>query len=201
MAALQLRETWSAAVNRLAEPGWVRLPEALAPAAIRSLIDAPHPSWHDLPEEEGVVRQHGRGSYLGMDACADAIKAFASEVVGGVSVTAEAQGWPPVPMFNEVTWTHYPDGTGHITSHRDPPAYGGVIVVTTLVGRARFSVLGNDRSSEWLAAPGDVVLLRGRGWPSPDSRCPRHGVEPPSGGDRMIMTMRFNTRGAGAAYF
>ncbi len=92
MAALQLRETWAAAVNRLVEPGWVRLPEALAPAGIRSIIDAPHPSRHELPEEEGVVRQHARGSYLAMDAGADAIKAFASEVVGGVVGTAEAQG-------------------------------------------------------------------------------------------------------------
>lgn len=192
---------WSAAVTALAESGWVRLAEAVAPASMRTLADAPRPAWHDLPEEESGVHQHGKGSYLPMDDCDDLVKAFASEVVDGLSAAGQGRRWPPVPMFNEVTWTHYPDGAGHITEHRDPPGCGGVIAVTTLVGTARFSVLDPDRSSEWLTAPGDVVLLRGRSWPSPGSRCPRHAVGPPIGGDRMIMTMRFNRRGAGADYF
>ncbi len=192
---------WSAAVTALAGSGWVRLADAVAPASVRTLVDAPRPAWHHLPEQEGVVRQHGKGSYLPMDDCDDLVKAFASEVVGSLSAAAEGQGWPPMPMFNEVTWTLYPAGTGHITAHRDPPGCGGVIAVTTLVGTARFSVLDGDRSSEWLTAAGDVVLLRGRGWPSPGALCPRHAVEPPIGGDRIIMTMRYNTSGPGADYF
>jgi hypothetical protein len=42
----------------------------------------------------------------------------------------------PLPAFNEVSLTLYPRGSGHITAHRDPAAFTGVIAVTTLSGSA-----------------------------------------------------------------
>lgn len=107
----------------------------------------------------------------------------------------------PVPKFNEVSWTHYPAAMGFITKHRDPPGAGGVIAIATLTGRATFRVWADSRSVSWQTTPGDVVLLRGHGWPRPGALCPVHEVEPPAEQDRMIMTFRHNRGGAGAAYF
>jgi hypothetical protein len=120
---------------------------------------------------------------------------------------------PAIPDLNEVSWTRYPAGGGLITAHRDPSTYGGLIAILTLHGRATFrvwdgAVLGApaemlDRgttSSEWTAAAGDLVLLRGNGWPVPGTRSPMHAADPPLEGERMILTFRHNTRGAGAGY-
>ena len=43
-------------------------------------------------------------------------------------------GFHALPSFNETTWTRYPKGVGHITAHRDPSAYLGIIAVFTLIG-------------------------------------------------------------------
>ena len=107
-----------------------------------------------------------------------------------------------MPSFNEATWTRYPDQVGHITAHRDPPAYQGVIAVFTLIGTAVFRIW-NDLDStidEWATMPGDVIVLQGKDWPRPGALCPRHEVEQPFDGDRLIMTLRFNSRGAGGGY-
>lgn len=191
---------WSAIVVPLGVCGWVRVVDALGEGDVTALMKAKRPPWHNLPPEEGIVRQHGRGAYLPMAECDDGVRQLASEVVSGLSAASEARGWPPVPAFNETTWTYYPDGAGHITAHRDPDAYGGVIAVFTLKGAARFRILDTRQPSRWVTAPGDVLLLAGRRWPWTHSVCRRHEVEPPSGGDRMIMTMRFNSRGAGSGY-
>jgi len=191
---------WSTVVGRLAECGWVRLPGALSQESVDALIASRRVDWHDLPEVEGHVHQQGQGAYQPLAECDDVVRRFASELVDQLSEAAAAGGWSAVPKFNEVTWTFYPEGTGHITPHRDPPAYGGVVAVCTLVGRASFSILDGEPPTQWFTAPGDVVVLCGHGWPRPDSLCPRHTVEPPERGDRMIMTLRSNRRGAGAPY-
>lgn len=93
---------------------------------------------------------------------------------------------------------------GHhfITAHRDPPGVGGVIAIITLEGVARFRVWSEeDQAGEWDTAPGDLVLLRGTGWPSESALCPRHEVEPPRTCSRSILTYRFNRGGPGADYF
>lgn len=147
--------------------------------------------------EEGVV--HSTGS---VRTCrwpnAQGTKPLAFTLISGLSVASESLGLPLFPAFNEVTWTFYPDHKCHITAHRDPDAYEGVIAVFTLKRAAKFrdGVLPSERAT----TPGDIVLLAGHGWPTADSRCPRHEVEPPGGSDRMIMTMRFNGRGAVGGY-
>lgn len=120
---------------------------------------------------------------------------------------------PAIPRFNEVSWTRYPAATGRITTHRDPAPFDGIIAIATLSGRATFSVWGGavhgtpdevlargTPPTEWDASAGDLILLRGNGWPTPDARCPMHGVSAPADGERTIMTFRHNTRGAGGGY-
>jgi hypothetical protein len=93
---------------------------------------------------------------------------------------------------------------GHhfITAHWDLPGVGGVIAIVNLEGVARFRVWPDEgEANEWQTAPGDLVLLRGRDWPSEGALCPRHEAEPPPTGGRSILTYRFNRGGPGADYF
>ena len=74
-------------------------------------------------------------------------------------------------------------------------------MVVTLRGAATFRVFGpDDGPVEWETGAGQLALLRGSGWPDEVSRCPLHEVDPPSSGERMIMTLRRNSGGAGAGY-
>jgi hypothetical protein len=54
---------------------------------------------------------------------------------------------------------------------------------------------------QWPVVAGDLMILRGRGWPTSESVCPTHAAGPPSGGVRENLQLRLNVRGAGAVYF
>jgi hypothetical protein len=129
-----------------------------------------------------------------LDVADDSVVALANELVN--TFNSVAGGYAPLPSFNEVTWTLYPRDKGHITAHRDPPAFTGVVTVATLAGSARFRVSNGTDHDEWETASGDVVVLGAHGWPS----VPVHEVDPPTDGDRMIMTLRHNSRGPGGGY-
>ncbi|HTU38454.1 MAG TPA: hypothetical protein VMF35_10565 [Acidimicrobiales bacterium] len=188
---------WDRAGRSLLTQGWVRLPEAVSPEDLERLIEARCSAWQALPEEEGVVRQGGFAAHADLGVTDASVRALAHELIDALgAVLGEAA---PLPSFNEVSWTLYPTGSGHITAHRDPAAFTGVIAVATLRGSATFRVSNGRDHAEWDTAPGDVVLLGAHGWPgSPHG--PVHEVDPPVDGDRLIMTLRHNSRGAGGGY-
>ena len=185
---------WESAGASLFRGGWARLSGAVPADWLNRLIKARTSPWQPLPEEEGVVRQGGFAAYTGLDAADDSVVAFAQVLLGALDPAVGDRS--PLPWFNEVSWTLYPRGSGHITAHRDPEAFTGVIAVTTLAGSARFRVSNGADHAEWETAPGDVVVLAGHGWPS----VPVHEADPPTSGDRMIMTLRHNGRGSGGGY-
>ena len=191
-------DDWAAVGASLCNSGWHRLPAAISGELCDELSAAPS-DWRPLPPEEGGhgVRQRGFGSYRVLDEADMIVRDVASEIAA--SITAASAALPSVPPFNEVTWTRYPAGEGFITKHRDPQGVGGVIAIATLVGRATFRVW-SDEVVEWETEPGDTVLLRAYGWPNEGELCPIHEVESPVG-ERLIMTLRHNRGGAGAAYF
>ncbi|MEQ4207365.1 hypothetical protein [Actinopolymorpha sp. B9G3] len=121
---------------------------------LRGTAESESRSLASSPEDEGggSVRQVGSALYLPMAECAHAVVEVATELVSQLSIPAEATGFPPVPFFNEVTWTRYPEGEGHITAHRDPSGVGGVIAVFTLEGGASTSVVPARRTSRSSAA-------------------------------------------------
>ena len=80
--------------------------------------------------------------------CPHAVVQVATELVSQLSKPAQEVGFPPVPFFNEVTWTRYPEGKGHITAHRDPPGVGGAIAVFTLEGGTTFHVTEGTHAEE-----------------------------------------------------
>ena len=190
---------WVTGLQMLRRNGFVRLGKALNGVACEALTEAAPEPWHDLPTEEGVVRQSGRATGGLLEDAPAVVRQLGEHVISAIS--AASREITPPPLFNEVTWSLYPEGTGHITAHRDPAGVGGVIAIVTLRGNAAFDVRAPKERVEWFTEAGDLVLLCGNGWPEDDTRCPVHSVGPPVGADRMILTLRHNKGGAGANYF
>jgi hypothetical protein len=191
---------WDDAVGELADRGWSLADGAVSWPQVDQLGAGDGCRWN-LLEDEGVARQHGFGTYLPFERTRPAVRRIGNEVAIGLSQAARRRGLPDLPGFNEVTWTRYPPQRGRITKHRDFAEYGGVIAVFTLQGSANFRVFNSETDAvEWRASPGQVVLLRGAGWPTDSHRCPPHEVDPPTSGERIIMTLRSNSQGPGAEY-
>jgi len=191
---------WDQAVSDLAACGWARAPHALAASEADRLGDDNGRTW-TVAGDEGVVRQHVIGSYTPYAEALPVVRAVGDHLIAGLSAAAWRHTQPVLPAFNEATWCRYPAGTGHITAHRDPSAYGGVVAVFTLAGSATVRAWNSDgRMTEWQTGPGQLVVLRGVGWPAADSQCPLHEVDPPVEGERRIMTLRHNLGGAGTGY-
>lgn len=196
--------SWPMVVGSLIELGWCRLAGAIAVEGALALVGAAPDPWHPLPEEEGGagVRQAGYSSFVPLDGASDVVQQLGMDITRSFSDALPA-GTSRVPDFNEVQWARYPADVGHITAHRDPMGCAGVIAVATLTGQADFYLGGRGEPiyAKWETAPGDLVILRGNGWPTEDARCPMHGVERPRGHERIAMTFRHNRAGAGADYF
>ncbi len=197
---LVLNIDYDQAVSDLVACGWARAPHALAGSAVDLLAEDSGRTWR-LAGNEGIVRQHVISSYTPYAEARPAVRTVGDQLIAGLSAAATEQARPSLPAFDETTWGRCPAGTGHITAHRDPSAYGGIIAVFTLAGEAAFRAWSGDgQASEWQTGPGQLVVLRGVGWPEPDSQCPLHEVDPPVIGERGIMTLRHNLGGAGAGY-
>jgi hypothetical protein len=195
---------WSSAVQAVIGSGWCRVPGAISAGQAGCLREAAPGPWCCLPHNEGggTVYQAGFAAFSVLENAEPLVRRVARSLQKHLMNAAPA-GCPELPAFNEVSWTRYPEGAGHITGHRDPPGCGGVIAILTLAGAATFYIgPSRDRSiGTWQTSRGDLVILRGFGWPATEARCVVHGVEPPPAGQRLIMTFRHNRGGAGADYF
>jgi hypothetical protein len=190
---------WTDVATSLIERGWVRLEGVAQGHTCAQLIEAAPGTWAPLPDVVMDVRQGGLSTGVFFDRAAASVQEFGRAVCD--SLTKAGSDVPAVPCFNEVRWGRSQDGIGYITAHRDPPGAGGVIATVTLWGEAVFRVWHGPQATEWETADGDLVILRGNGWPSEGSLCPVHEVESPHVGDRMTMTLRHNRRGPGGDYF
>jgi len=206
---------WSRVVASLAAEGWVRLRRG-ADAVSRTALEDVAPNRWSPRQADGSDGDVQFGGLSAHEAVADASPLLQStaRALRELLNSNRANGIPPVPAFNHAEWsTTTPDGVGFITPHRDPRGATGIIAILTLRGSARFRVWGEDGSGlppkqheqltshEWFTDDGDVVLLRGEGWPTNDARCPVHTVESPSSGSRSTLTLRHNRRGFGSDYF
>jgi hypothetical protein len=191
---------WATVAVSVVDSGWVRLERAVSSDACAAIADAAPTTWRQLPEVEQSVRQGGLTCGVPFDEAPALVRAFGLAVCEALSDGAPT-GTQRVPMFNDVTWGKSDQGVQYITAHRDPPGAGGVIAIVTLWGHARFRVWQGSQRIEWVTEDGDLVILRGDGWPTDESRCPMHEVESPESGDRMIMTLRYNKAGPGGDYF
>jgi hypothetical protein len=203
---------WGEVVDRLISPGWTRLGRAVDSPTLGTLERAAPGPWSSLPESEGSagVRQAGVASHSAVDHAADVVRSLADRIKA--SIDAASNGIAPLPAFNHAEWCRAEKGQKFITPHRDPQTAGGVIAVLTIRGRAVFRIwdldgsLANARShpelaTSWGSDDGDLVLMRGGGWPLRTSRCPIHEAESPLEGDRVTLTLRHNKGGYGADYF
>jgi hypothetical protein len=183
-------------VNELASRGWVRLPGYLDPPGRASLIKAEGLTWRRLAPRVGAITQSGWFAQVPVGEAPDRVRTFGLAIPGLITESIEAEP----PPFNEVTWQRYLPGDGHIDPHRDQTFYKGPIVIVTLAGQAEFTILASRNppviSARWVTGDGDVVILRGAGFGSSQSRCPLHSVGPPAT-ERLTVTFRHNERGPG----
>lgn len=204
---------WNDVVDQLASLGWSRLVRAVDSHQLLEALEraAPGP-WSSLPGTEGSagVRQAGLTAHSDVDDAADVVRSLADEIKAGIDSADDAVA--PLPAFNHAEWCGAERGEKFITPHRDPEAAGGVIAVLTIRGRAVFRIweftgpladaqAHPELATAWESEDGDLVLMRGGGWPLPDSRCPIHEAESPLERDRITLTLRHNKGGYGADYF
>jgi len=188
------RAILTGAFEKCEQDGWAVCPSVIEDpgALVAELADV---TLVPLDEKVGRVRQAGATGVAAIEGRPQ-LEALAEELAGA------SGGW----LADEVALGRYgPDGG--ITSHRDNTFYTGFVAVLTVSGRARFRVsadrAGQRVLGELVAGPGDLVLLRG---PRPgqdgdaDVR-PFHSVGPPEGGgERVVIVLRRNSRGAGRGW-
>jgi hypothetical protein len=201
---------WEAVSRALAGRGWSRLSRAVDPDVLTELETAAPRRWAALPHTEGSagVRQAGRSCHSDIASAAGAVRALATAIRDGIE---RSRGAAELPAFNHAEWCQPDNGRMFITPHRDPQRASGVIAIVTLRGRVLFRIWDIDGTNadaerhpemaeQWQTAGGDVVLMRGGGWPTPAARCPIHEAQQ-AAGERMTLTLRHNTGGFGADYF
>jgi hypothetical protein len=204
---------WAEVVDQLTSRGWARLRGAVVHDALEALEHAAPGPWSSLPETEGSagVRQAGLACHSAVDEAADGVRSLAEGICAGIE-SAVIPGVALLPVFNHAEWCRAEKGQKFITPHRDPDSAGGVIAILTIHGRAVFRVWDLDGSladaqghpefaTAWETEHGDLVLMRGGGWPLPTSMCPIHEAESPREGDRVTLTLRHNKGGYGSDYF
>jgi hypothetical protein len=190
---------WAEAAAGLRQRGWVRLPAALLGTERAELISAAPDTWSRQEDDVFGVKQGGMICGGVLHGAAPVVRHLATALTERLSHGAPEL--PPLPAFTDVSWTRDENGSLFITPHRDPPTAGGAIAVATLYGEGRFRVWDVEGRHEWDTQSGDIVLLRGKGWPADDAECPIHEAVSPVDGGRMVMTLRHNTGGPGADYF
>lgn len=173
--------------------GFARSQGALGPALrfelLRELEDGP---FEALPEEVGPVRQPRTARARKWPATRRSGRPSGRRRVGPPPDSAHPRWPPPTPR-------HQGLGAG-ISPHRDHKRYAFLVAVFTLVGEARFSVVG-DRAGQhvlasWMTAPGDLCLLRAPGFDGNDDGRPLHAVAAPTGEQRISLAFRMDRRAA-----
>jgi hypothetical protein len=204
---------WDVVVRDIVTRGWARVARAVARGDCAALEHAARGPWISLPETEGGagVRQAGLACHSGVDRADEAVWSFAAAILAGID-GAGVPGVPSLPAFNHAQWCRAERGQNSISPHRDPDTAGGVIAILTIRGCAPFQVWdieGNlaeaqrhpELATGWDTSDGDLVLLRGGGWPTSSAKCPIHEARSPRDGDRVTLTLRSNKNGYGSDYF
>jgi hypothetical protein len=192
---------WTEAIGAVVGRGHARLARTVSADVCADLVAAAPSTWAPEPEVIGEVRQQkvSTGTYLYR--APEPVRRFAADLVNTLN-GSRAGDVPPIPAFHEARWSRSRPGTGYaISAHRDPPLCGGMLAIVTLFGAARFRLGAGSGAVEWTTGDGDLLLLRGNGWPTDDAVCPVHEVDLPVDGDRMTLTFRHNRGGTGADYF
>jgi hypothetical protein len=183
----------AAAFVRAESDGWAWCPRAVEPSVGEALAaELADVTLVPLTPTVGQVVQAGA---TGVAAIGERphLRAFAA------AIAAVADGWTP----DEVAIGRYGAGGG-ISPHRDNAFYTDWVLVLTVSGRARFRVLGDREATKVLcdvvAGPGDLAILRGPRPGGTEAR-PFHDVGPPEdGGERTVLVLRRNARGAGRGW-
>ncbi len=197
MAKIGTTGSWLRVAEQLAGRGWSRT----RVDGRHDIGKPPRLAWRPIAPGSPTLQQ-GQGAHSALAAAPDAVRGFAAWLDGELVAAATGLGLEAPPAFNEVSWSRYPASRGRLAMHLDPADFVGVIAIVTLEGNARFEIesVVDGSFERWTTRPGDLVLLRGAGWPGESDGRPRHGAGPPVGGPRRIVNFRTNVNGAERGY-
>jgi hypothetical protein len=185
-------------LNRIQQDGYCFVRRALSPDECNAALRV-HLEWRSLAPLVGKISQRGWFVQFERSELPQASETIASRLEEELHLLA-GEPWLSSLSFNEITYQRYLPEEGHISLHRDQLRYSGIIAVFTLRGEARISVVPHHSSTEvdQVAAQGDLFLF-GTKRNELDIR-PRHFVHPPVNGERISLTLRFNSEGAGTKW-
>jgi len=178
------------AVRDTREHGYAYLPRALALSYCQRLVSAASLSAGEpVPEIVGEVRQNAKALVLSASELTSPWHRGLVNALGEALPTAV--GFVPT----ELTYMSYSGPRAGISPHRDQARFTLLIAIFTLQGRARFRIHRTreetDVIQEWIASPGDLVLLRGPGLNSEVDARPFHSIGPPIGNkERISLSVR-----------
>lgn len=192
--------TFAAALADVARQGFAQLP-LLADAERRLLLAACAPLSYRLarPLVGAAGREVRQDFELTMAIPRPhPIRDLAASLDSTVNAGAALLDETPLPggiVFNDLIVQRYPAGSQGITPHRDHIRYSGLVVLVTLVGRARFYVCAERDGSgavEIPALPGGAILLAAPGFAGGKTR-PFHFLDQVSEA-RVSLGIRQDTR-------
>jgi len=172
------RAAWMRALDAVAGAGHAALP-LLDAAACRSLLAASYGlTYRQARPLVGASGREVRQDFeLTMEIPeAHLLRQLAAALEASVTGAAAALRPNPLPQgvrFNDLIVQRYPRHSAGISPHRDHLRYTGLVVLVTLVGRARFFVC-KDHSGldpvEIPTQPGGAVLLTAPGFAGKSAR-------------------------------
>jgi len=171
----------------LVDRGYASVPTAIRRALLVDLAGAADCGRLGRHDPEGMWQPQLRRPLSG---AAATIRELAMRLTASLSVAAELQGLPPLPLFDEIAWVLGPAGDESLRVPDRPVPGAGVAGVITIYGR--MTLRANElrhRPQETRLVGGDLALLRASSWPSPGRRHVRAGVTIPGQTPLLLMIL------------
>lgn len=171
---------WDRVVHHLEARGWIWVPQAIRPALwLQLAADSPL----TVPGRETEVARS-------ITQTTGIIQDLAVRLNASLSVAAQLRQLPPVPVFDRVVWTFQPCIDDLPIFGQAPPrtalpcrdaGLAEVSIVVGLQGTSTYWALRDGAvTTHWNSHPGDLLVLRGRGWPKTMSLPAHLEADPPT---------------------
>lgn len=182
---------WDKIVRQLAGRGWASIPAAIRPPLLAQLA-ASTPARSDwAPADFGLAPEPVQR--LALSQAPPLVQDLSLRLAASLSVAAELQGLPTMPLFGEVAWLCSPGQAGIRPSWASAGIDVGVSAIVCLYGMAVVRTLVDGRrhpsAGQVELSNGGLALLRGDGWLGPARRGVRAHVESPHPAPGLIMVL------------
>lgn len=182
---------WDRMVRLLARQGWAAVPGAIRPLLLAQLAaSAPAPALAQLAASAPTADPPATWApTLPLAGAPRLLQDLALRLAASLSVAAELQRLPTIPLFGGVTWICQPEPRLSPLWAGDL-AEAGVTAMVCLSGTAIVQALGVPRlSAPVRLSTGGLVLVRRDGWPRAGWRGLRPQLETANRGPVLIVVL------------